>query len=164
MRIAVFASLFLAACQAYTPKPLEGAERQQAFNAYIAEVNAKVAANWKPLVGARDYPNAVFPAGKLTSVVWAVVDQHGDLIATDVIKSGVAPFDREAIRAVSLATPLPAPPEGLMYRSSRGLVAGIPVQFSVTVPGEAGSLTQGRFLGQGKTNVGITTTEISLEL
>lgn len=162
--LALCAAVAISSCTAYAPAPLEGAERQQAFADYIAVLNQKVAETWTPLVGARDYPNAVFAAGKLTTVVWAVIDQHGDLVITDLVKSAHPALDREAIRALSMATPLPSPPEGLMYRSSRGLVAGVPVQFSVNVPGEPGTLTQGRFLAQGQKTVGISPVEVSLDL
>lgn len=160
----VCAALVMGACAAYTPTPLEGAERQQAYDAYMTDVNSKVAVNWSPLTGARDYPNQIIAAGKSTSVVWAVIDQFGQVVTMEVYKPGNPAFDREAVRAVAMASPLPPPPEGLLYRSSRGLVAGIPVKFTVTVPGAEGSLTQGRFLAQGKGNVGVSPAEISLEL
>lgn len=162
--VVVCASLLIGACAAYTPTPLEGAERQQAYDAYMTDVNSKIATNWSPLTGARDYPNQIMVSGKATSIIWAVVDQNGDVITMEVYKPGNPAFDREAIRAVAMSSPLPSPPEGLLYRSSRGLVAGIPVKFTVTVPGAEGALTQGRFLGQGKGNVGVSPAEISLEL
>lgn len=141
---AVVASL-VAACSPYTPVPLAGAERQQALDAYSATFAEKLAATWNPRQALRDYPNQVLAAGQYTTVLWVIVDELGDVVITDVARSARDYLDREALRAVHVAEPFEAPPKGLLYRSSRGLVAGFPVQFTVNVGGEAGSYVQNRF-------------------
>jgi len=132
------------------PEPLAGPERQQTLDQYTDSFAQRLAEKWNPRQALREYPNQVLSTGSFTTVVWVVVDELGDVVAVDVAKAVHAYVDREAIRAVHVTAPLPPPPEGLLYRSSRGLVASFPLQFTIHVPGESGAYVQNRANQEGK--------------
>jgi hypothetical protein len=152
------------ACAAVSYPPLEGNERQAALDKYTEVFSKQIADTWNPRVALQDYPNQTLPTGALTTVVWVIVDELGDVVATDIAKSAAGSLDREALRAVYVCAPLPPPPKGLLYRSSRGLIAGFPLQFTVQVPGEAGGFVPNRFNFEGKAPQVNKPLEILLEL
>ncbi len=162
--------LLLSACAPNTPAPLVGQERQDVYATYAGGLNQRLKDLWAPRLAFRDYPNQWLPAGKLTTVVVATIDQQGDLITTDIAHSAGSFLDREAQRAISLAAPFEQPPVGLLRRSARGLVTSIPLQFTVTVPGPPGSLISTASLvstaapGGGTLNTSVTPSEIYLDL
>src|SRR4051812_34747231 len=146
MRFFVLLGLAIAACSPFTPTLLEGEERQQTQDNYTASLTEMVMARWQPRAALRDFPNSVLSAGTLTTVVWVVVDELGDVVINDVAKSAAPFLDREALRAIQSAGPFPPPPAGLLTRSSRGLVAGFPIQFDIKVPGQPGTFPPARAL------------------
>lgn len=154
----------LAACAAKTPAPLEGAERQATLDKYTEVFSKQLADTWNPRQALGDYPNQVLPTGQLTTVVWVVVDELGDVVVTDIARSAYGSLDREALRAIYVSSPFAPPPKGLLYRSSRGLVAAFPLQFTVQVPGEPGGYVQNRFNVEGKPPQVQKPLEILLEL
>jgi TonB family protein len=137
-------SVLIASCGAVTPAPVPGPERQRALDEYTALFAQRIAENWNPRQALRDYPNQVLATGTYTTVVWVIVDAMGDVVVVDVSKSTRDYLDREALRAVHVAGPFPPPPEGLLYRSSRGLVTGFPLQFTVNLGGDPGQHVQNR--------------------
>jgi outer membrane biosynthesis protein TonB len=143
-------ALFAFACSPVTPTPFAGPERQQALDQYTELFAQRIAERWNPRQALRDYPNQVLGSGSYTTVVWVIVDALGDVVVADVAKSAKDYLDREALRAIGAAGPFTAPPEGLLYRSSRGLVAGFPLQFTVNLPGAPGSYVQNRQNQEGK--------------
>lgn len=164
MRFVLLSLLTLTACAARTPPPLEGQERQATLDKYTELFSKQLADTWNPRAALGDYPNQVLPTGQLTTVVWVIVDELGDVVVTDVAKSAYGSLDREALRAIYVASPFAPPPQGLLYRSSRGLVAAFPLQFTVQVPGEPGGYVQNRFNVEGKTPQVQKPLEILLEL
>ena len=158
-------ALTLAACSVYTPQPLVGQERQDAYAQYVDGINQKLKDVWNPKQAFHDYPNRQLPAGKITTVIIAVIDEEGDVITADApYASGHEFVDREAARAIAMSAPFAKPPYGLLRRSSRGLVAVIPLQFSVTVPGQPGAFVAAGTLSDGPASTSITPTELYLEL
>ncbi len=156
--------LAAAACSPVTPAALEGVERQNALDKYTELFSKEVADKWNPRQALQDYPNQVLPTGALTTVLWVIVDELGDVVVLDVAKSSYGSLDREAVRAINVSGPFAPPPKGLLYRSSRGLVAAFPMQFTVQVPGEPGGFVQNRFNVEGKTPQVQKPLEILLEL
>ena len=152
------------ACAPKTPAALDGPDRQAALDKYTELFSKQVADTWNPRQALADYPNQVLPAGTLTTVVWVIVDELGDLVVTDIARSAYGSLDREALRALMVTAPFPPPPKGLLYRSSRGLVAAFPMQFTIQVPGEAGGYVQNRFNVEGKAPQVQKPLEILLEL
>lgn len=144
----MFFLLGLSCCQTHTLKPLVGDARQQALNQYVKSIEQQVVSHWQLKDAFSEYSYKILPAGPNKTILWVVVDQLGDIIATDVVESAGGFLDREAQRAIYLSSPLPTPPEGLQYQSSRGIIAGFPVQFVVHVEGALGTLRQARFMNQ----------------
>lgn len=159
------AALLLTACTNYVPTPLVAQERQDAYAGYVDGINQKLKDVWNPKQAFHDYPNRQLPAGKITTVIIAVIDEEGDVVSADAqVSTGHDFVDREASRAIAMSAPFAKPPQGLLRRSGRGLVASIPLQFSVTVPGQPGSFVAAGSLSDGPANTSITPTELYLEL
>lgn len=143
----------------YTPTPLTGTARHEAFRDYFAMLGTHIDAHWDPFNALLEYPNKVIETDELKATIWVVVDQQGDVIVSDIVSSSGTYFGREAARAVKSSGPFPSPPEGLLYRSSFGLVTSFPVLFTYRV-GDSERMQQARFLAKSQKDLSAEPVEI----
>jgi TonB family protein len=89
---------------------------------FYRRVAEAIRSEWDPnrAWDALDPQDRVFGREPRTVAVDIVLDRGGRLLATKVATtSGLAFFDREALRAIDAAAPFPNPPEGLVDPEGR---------------------------------------------